>query len=434
MMIPVGASNTPAAGGEALASVSPPRIAVPPDAILPTLRPIAVALASPQPIASAAPVSTLKPATAPTWQYGPPLYVGAWHLTPAASVTPIVRLSVAYTYTATGYLEQLSNAVNGEVYWSVGDDGALTGAMDAFGSLLQETYGNGVVSEIAHADPEDRITGITSGLNGGGSLQDLGYHWDALGNLLERSDGMQGTSEGFEYDVLNRLISAQVTNSSGVQPAVTYAYNALGNLTSKSDTGTYTYGQGAGPHAVTSIVGPAGGTYSYDADGNMTDRNGTVIEWNSENRPVDITEDGNNSSSFSYAPDGHRYDQNALIDGVSETTVYVGDFEAISDNGAITYRHHLMAYGREVAEVDLSNSGSGGVTETVSYILTDHLGSVDMVTNSSGTPVAEMSFSAFGQRRDLGPGSTLWAQRRLRPTMRPTATGSRTRKCWITSI
>lgn len=158
--------------------------------------------------------------------------------------------------------------------------------------------------------------------------------------------------------------------------------------------------------------------YSYDADGNMTNRAGTLIQWNSENLPVSISQDSGDSSQFSYAPDQHRYYQAALIAGVAETTVYVGGYEAWSRAGVTTYRHHLMAYGREVAEVDLTNSGSS-VDETVSYVLTDHLGSVDdvqgstsaaggrklgaaVITGQNGAVVADMSFSAFGQRREPG--------------------------------
>ncbi len=92
----------------------------------------------------------------------------------------------------------------------------------------------------------------------------------------------------------------------------------------------------------------------------MTDHNGTLMQWNSENLPVSISQDSGDASSFHYAPDRQRYYRSAEIAGVA------------------TFRHHLMAYGREVAEVDLTNSG-GSVNETVSYMLTDHLGSVDDV-------------------------------------------------------
>ena len=87
---------------------------------------------------------------------------------------------------------------------------------------------------------------------------------------------------------------------------------------------------------MSSITGINPGTYAYDADGNMTNRNGTNIQWDSDNLPTSIVENGSNSSSFSYAPDKHRYYQSAEIAGVSETTVYVGAFEAWTQAGSTT--------------------------------------------------------------------------------------------------
>lgn len=79
-----------------------------------------------------------------------------------------------------------------------------------------------------------------------------------MGNLNSRSDSLSSgnVSESFGYDISNRLTSAQVTDGGGVQPAIAYGYDALGDITSKSDTGTYSYGSSASPHAVTSISGP----------------------------------------------------------------------------------------------------------------------------------------------------------------------------------
>ena len=141
----------------------------------------------------------------------------------------------------------------------------------------------------------------------------------------------------------------------------------------------------------------------------MTNRNGTAIQWDSNNLPVCMDASGgacsggNNWSSFSYAPDKHRYYQTAMIAGVSETTVYVGAFEAVTTGGVTKYCYHLSADSREVAEVNLSNSGST-VNETVSYVLSDHLGSVDVVvkTNTGGTILNTtfMSFGAWGNRRE----------------------------------
>ena len=77
----------------------------------------------------------------------------------------------------------------------------------------------------------------------------------------------------------------------------------------------------------------------------------------------------------------------------------------MTTGGVTRYRYHLLADSREVAEVNLSNSGST-VNETVSYVLSDHLGSVDVVqtVNPSGTVLstADMSFGAWEGRREPG--------------------------------
>jgi RHS repeat-associated protein len=94
-----------------------------------------------------------------------------------------------------------------------------------------------------------------------------------------------------------------------------------------------------------------------------------------------------------------------VVAGVSETTAYVGPYEAWTQAGVTKYRYHLMADDREVAEVDLTNNGSA-VNEAISYVLTDHLGSVDVVTDQNGNIVVEngvqaaFSFGAFGDRRN----------------------------------
>ena len=69
----------------------------------------------------------------------------------------------------------------------------------------------------------------------------------------------------------------------------------MGNITYKSNTGTYYYGQNAGAQAVTTIKTPSGAlTYSYDANGNQTaqytNRKQTrSISYTSFGKPLQIT-------------------------------------------------------------------------------------------------------------------------------------------------
>lgn len=68
---------------------------------------------------------------------------------------------------------------------------------------------------------------------GSRTLQDFSYNFDPeTNNLLSRTDNIRGITESFDYDELNRLTSYGGKNMT---------YNEYGNITSKSDAGTYTY-------------------------------------------------------------------------------------------------------------------------------------------------------------------------------------------------
>ncbi|TVQ49268.1 MAG: hypothetical protein EA371_03075 [Gammaproteobacteria bacterium] len=73
--------------------------------------------------------------------------------------------------------------------------------------------------------------------------------------------------------------------------------------------GSYTYGNGAKPYAVTA----AGGTsYAYDANGRMTSRGGAAITWYSYDLPRRInygSGSGAVSSEFFYGTGRSRYKQ-----------------------------------------------------------------------------------------------------------------------------
>ncbi len=146
--------------------------------------------------------------------------------------------------------------------------------------LTQSTAGNAVVTYRDY----DPLTGRIIDVHGGpsDSITNLSYSWDAVGNLLTRTDMLAvsgGQTEEFCYDLLNRLLNANLSNGTYCTGTGTTAmtYAASGNILTKTGVGTYSYGtnvtSGAGPHAITSIAGTVNGvtnpTYAYDADGNM---------------------------------------------------------------------------------------------------------------------------------------------------------------------
>jgi YD repeat-containing protein len=210
--------------------------------------------------------------------------------------------SLAYTYTSLGYAKQLaSGSTSGStVYWTAN-------ARDAEMHLTQQTAGNGVVTSKSFNPRTGRLTAAIAGSNI--AVESFGYTYDALGNLLTRSDSNENLTETLTYDNLNRLTSATV--SQNVAPVKTFTYDPVGNLLTKSDVGTYTYPPPGSPqpHAVTSIAGSSiNTTFTYDPNGNQTSGLGRTISYASYNKPSAITQ-GSTTLFFNHDVDHQRYKQ-----------------------------------------------------------------------------------------------------------------------------
>ena len=115
-----------------------------------------------------------------------------------------------------------------------------------------------------------------------------------------------------------------------------------------------------------------------------------------DNLPVSIGS-ANGSSTFNYDPEDQRYAQSATFNGNTTATAYIGAlFEVISTSTTTEYRHNIIADGQVIAVHTIDQSGNA----YTDYLHSDHLGSVDAITNDSGNVIQAMSFDAFGLRRD----------------------------------
>ena len=81
-----------------------------------------------------------------------------------------------------------------------GDDGTLlwrADTVDRFGRVLASTLGNGITTTRSYDPGDGRLLSMSAGP--GGSVQDLRYRYDTIGNLLERTDlaSGAGTTERF---------------------------------------------------------------------------------------------------------------------------------------------------------------------------------------------------------------------------------------------
>ena len=173
-----------------------------------------------------------------------------------------------YLYNTHGFLSQVREADGSRIYQTLL-------AQDPRGQVTEEIAGNGIPTTRRYDPLTGRLTDVATGSDA--EIQNLHYELDLLGNLELRRDTGRGRNleERFTYDDLNRLSTATVA---GREP-LTLTYDALGNITSKSDVAAgaaYIYGapaegcgvdRSAGPHAVTGIGGEF---FCYDAGGNLS--------------------------------------------------------------------------------------------------------------------------------------------------------------------
>lgn len=230
------------------------------------------------------------------------------------------------------------------------------------------------------------------------------FDFDVLGNLTARTQGSH--SETMQYDGLNRL---KVVSTSGSAPNLSMDYDALGNIESKSNVGSYSYGAGsAGPHAVTSAGGVS---YAYDANGNMISGNGRTISWMPFNKPAQIQQ-SNRSVSFAYGPMRERYQRTDSTSSGTTTTRYVGSVEIITRPGGTELKRYLP--GGVVVTVT-------GTTSERLALFHDHLDSVTLIVDDAGQVAQRLAFDAFGKRRSTVDWTTLsdsqiWGFNSLRTT------------------
>ena len=264
---------------------------------------------------------------------------------------------------------------------------------DARQIVINQSLGNGLTTQADHDAVTARLNSIATGPGGSATIQNLGYLFDNAGNVIQRQDNNQGLSENFYYDNLHRLDNSTLGGSQNLDVAL----DNQGNITTKSDAGTYTY-HPTKIHAVTSIAVPGGGTmtFTYDNNGNMLNRNGTTLAWLTNNLPKSITKDANNSSTFQYGPHRQRWQHVYKTAGTTFTHTYIGKMmEKVVSGGVTEFKHFIHVNGASLALYSRKSTG----TNATYYRHDDHLGSTEHLTDNAGANVVMESFGAYGKRR-----------------------------------
>jgi len=180
----------------------------------------------------------------------------------------------------------------------------------------------------------------------------------------------------------------------------------LGNITSKSDIGTYSYGEahtacgGAnipGRHAVTTVAGEKNASYCYDANGNMTAGDGRSIAYGASDMVTGITR-GAATITFAYGPERGRTKRVDADGSGITTTWYIGGkaYERIEKpDASLETKHYIGGFA-----VITERTSMGSTTRSTAYVLDDHLGSIDVLTDETGAVIQKTSFDAWGKRRE----------------------------------
>ncbi len=137
-------------------------------------------------------------------------------------------------------------------------------------------------------------------------LQHVSYGYDDNRNVKSRTDHAQSLNEVYTYDALDRLRAVDLEGEKEPTALFSYDYDDLGNLTYKSDVGSYGYNPLDKPHAVRT-AGSA--TYEYDANGNQLTRplvGGTATLWYTPFDKLRSVSGPQGTTAFAYDGDRQR--------------------------------------------------------------------------------------------------------------------------------
>jgi RHS repeat-associated protein len=264
-----------------------------------------------------------------------------------------------------------------------------------------------------------RLTGVerTTGPNAG--IQRFGY--DPVGNrLTKQQDSSVATST---YNEKNQLtgstggglmlwrgtldepgtvsFTSATVNGQPARMLPGNVFEAMLHMTPGSNTVTLEARDTSGNVATKSYsvdVTGDGVSYSYDPNGNLTQKvdgaDAWTYEWNAENQLKRVTKNAAEVASFQYDPLGRRVEK--VAGGTTSAYAYDGEDILRLTSGATVTKH---VHGRGIDEPLASEDGSGVMT----YLSADGLGSITATTNATGAVASATRYDAWGNAEAGAP-------------------------------
>jgi RHS repeat-associated protein len=285
-------------------------------------------------------------------------------------------------------------------------------SLTGLGKVNSALYGNGVVNANFY-DTAGSLTTVLSGKRNYnyGNVQRLDYRYDALGNVVQRTDTFSSgkyIEDRYTYDGMNRITRQRSkTNIVSRYPqSVSYTYDAIGNIVYKSDVGG-SYYYGAKPHAVARV---GSRTYRYDEVGNMVYRNGDTMEYMPNNKLYKVKGKSVGEAYYYYGIGGKRFMKRS---STGKTTYYIGQHyqEEVEDNKEkqlcfLTIGGKTIGVHTEVKNTYYApNHPKYNEKDYNRYFHFDALGSITTITDNLGKVVERRSYDAFGRIRSMDYGT-----------------------------
>jgi YD repeat-containing protein len=224
--------------------------------------------------------------------------------------------------------------------------------------------------------------------------------YDAAGRSTLVTDNVAGTiRNAFNYDRDGNLTQDRHLIDTGLE-IVDYQYDVAGNRTQRVGTaGTTTYTYDKASRITTSVTNGTTTTYTYDGAGNLVSASAgplqnTTYQWGSDARLLKVVplQGGTTSTvTFTYDADG-RLAKEQSADGLLSYRYDGDELEAILDS----LGQELMHFGYDDRGVPFSITVKKITGDKIFYFHFGADGSVERLTDSSGSMAARYSFGAFG--------------------------------------
>jgi len=364
-------------------------------------------------------------------------YDGAGNL---AAVTDIGGATTTYSYDANHNLTTITDPTGRNTFFTVDAEDRLASVSGACGeNSLDFQYGvptadkmtvtdaagnqtvlrydnNALITQVK--DPSGNTTNLAYDTNfnlttlqdANGGLTTLGY--DSRGNVLLTKDAKgnpvdltyeptfnrvaslteaKGNTTSFTYDA-NGNLTATIYPDGSME---TYAYNAVGNLTSKIDRKGQTIGysdDGAGRLTQKTFPDSTSDTFTYDPAGNLTsatDENGTIsFAYDSQDRVTSVTYPGGEVVGYAYDAAGNRtqltYPNGKVLDYTYDA---LNRLSQIKEASSVVAQYTYDSLSRVIRR-DLRN----GTFSTYNYDASSRL--LDLINKkSTGTIISRFTYT-----------------------------------------